>query len=172
MYVKNCKTCFKEVQCWIGNEPKKCECGGKLVENIVATEIAWAEQKAQVPQGLKDSFVKKVKTLGQLAEQNAKRLGRYGLEAKLEENKTKKAPAGDGIAKREMELPEGSSRRQMTPTKMDRDLLEATPQEIKKYIETGQRPIPKARPTVADLKKEKKEKVKEKSGKRTRIIST
>jgi hypothetical protein len=89
------------------------------------------------------THVRKIKTLGQQADANRKKNGRAWAEDIQRNNKTKREPGGGG-AKRWMELPEGAERKEMTPTKMNKDLLEATPEELKKYVMEGQMPIPKA----------------------------
>lgn len=86
--------------------------------------------------------VKEIKTLGQQAEANLKKYGKELSAKMLEEQKTQKKPAGDN-AKREMELPKGAEKKQSKGIKIDKNLLDATPEEKQKYIMTGQKPLPR-----------------------------
>ena len=176
MYIKVCTDCDKSYECDITYEPVLCECGQPLVEDKQTTELTRDLHKQNMPQHCKDANlgitgVRKIKTLGQQADYNSKKMGRAWVEEQLEKNKTKKAPAGDNISKRAMELPKGSDRKTMTPTKIDKSLIGMTPEQTKRYVLDGVKPV-KNEPSIKDLKKIKKEKALEKKGQKTRIIST
>lgn len=130
IYEYKCENCqpFEVYQRMTDKALVKCpHCSGKI------ERIIWGGVHASV---------KSVTTLGQQAEANAKKYGKELTELKLEEQKTEKTPAGDN-AKRPMELPAGSTRKQSKGQKIDKDLIEATPKEKQRYIMTGQRPTPK-----------------------------
>lgn len=172
MYIKVCSECSKGYECCITYEPEICSCGGPLEEDMNATHQEWDRQELEMKKSpfRAASFVRKITTVGQQAEANAKRMGRMEVEERLEANKTQKTPGGDN-AKHPMNLPKGSERRKMTPTKIDKALVGATASEIKRYIETGVKPV-KNEPTMKERKKLRDEKVREKQNKRTKIIST
>lgn len=168
-YIKRCPTCNQSYLCSYTYDPEVCDtnkCSTPLEEDIQATKDMHDQNHYEFMQTAmgKDvrcgvTHVRKIKTIGQQADANRRVNGRAWAEDMQRNNKTKRTPGGGG-AKREMELPEGAERKEMTPTKMNRDLLEATPAEIQKYVMEGQMPIPKADKTK-ELRRIKKEKIKE-----------
>jgi len=165
-YIKRCPTCDQTYLCSYTYDPDNCDCNEPLVEDVEATKEMHEQNHAEFMQTAmgKDvrcgaTHVRKIKTIGQQADANRRINGRAWAEDVQRNNKTKREVGGGG-AKRAMELPDGAERKEMTPTKIDKDLIEATPQELHKYVMTGERPIPKADKSK-EIKYIKKEKIKE-----------
>lgn len=129
-----CEKCGHEEEVFLKFHEKhkeKCNsCGKKSVIRLISGGV--------------HAFVTNVTTVGQLAEKNRKAKGRY-----YEEETKEKEEWIDSMGRKNI--------RYKKAPKVDHALLDATPQELDKYIMEGKTPPKKAKKTKAERIAEAKE---------------
>lgn len=138
-----CTKCGHEEEIFVKFHEKhneKCNaCGKKGVERLIS--------------GGCHAFVKDVKSIGQLAEQNVKKKGKYWEgDAQDRENREKEVRIDS--------LGRPNIRHKYKDAELDNSLLEATYEEKKRYVLEGKKPAKKNKKTkkeiIAEIKERKK----------------